>query len=335
MDNNLTGPEKAAVLLMSLGKDVAAQVLRELDDHEIQTVSNHMSVLGNVDLEVMEAVDKEFWEVMESGAGGLSISGLEYLKSTLGKALEPHKVEEILSHIIAPGEGLGGGLETIKQLDPKNVAAFVIDEHPQTAAIILAHLDPSVSGEVIQMLPEENRLEILHRLATLERVTPDVIRELDEVLKEVLKYSASISGNRLGGVFTAAKVMGFLDRATEVSLLTALDEKDPDLAEEIRHFRFTFEDIIKVDDNGIQAALKEIDQKDLLVSMKTATDELKEKIFSNMSERAGAMLKEDLETLPPTKISDVDKAQKKIVAAFKKLEEEGKVIIGGDGEELV
>ena len=210
--------------------------------------------------------------------------------------------------------------------------SFLISEHPQTAAIILAHLDPSIASLTIRELPEDHRVEIIHRLATLERVDPSVIRALDESLQAEFVASGSVSGNKLGGIEVAAAVMGSLDRTTETTILTSMDEMDPDLAQEIRNLRFTFEDILKIDDNGIQMIMKEINQEDLLVALKTATDDLKEKLFSNMSERAGFMLKEDLESLGPTKISDVEKAQKKIIAICKKLEEDGKLIIGGSDD---
>lgn len=178
-------------------------------------------------------------------------------------------------------------------------------------------------------------MEIVHRLATLERVSPQVVRDLDEALQAEFRSSRSMTGSQLGGVETAANIIGTLDRSTESSILAAMDEVDPDLANEIRNLRFTYEDILKIDDHSIQMILKEINQEDLLVSLKTASDALKEKWLSNMSERASIMMREDLEALGPTKISDVENAQQKIVSVCKKLEEEGKLSIGGGGEELV
>jgi flagellar motor switch protein FliG len=230
---------------------------------------------------------------------------------------------------------MGGGLETVRLLDPKIISSFIVSEHPQTAAIILAHLDPPVASLTIRELPEENRMEIVHRLATLERVAPSVIRELDEALQAEFRTSGAVSGNKLGGVEIAAEVMGSLDRETETSILLAMDEVDLDLANEIRNLRFTFEDILKIDDAGIQQIMKEINQEDLVIGLKTATDELKEKLFSNMSERAGLMMKEDLESLGPKKISEVQKAQQKVIAVCKKLEEDGKIVIGGGADEMV
>jgi flagellar motor switch protein FliG len=178
-------------------------------------------------------------------------------------------------------------------------------------------------------------MEIIHRLATLERVAPSVIRELDEALQAEFRTSGAVFGNKMGGVQIAAEVVGSLDRATETAILVAMDEVDPDLANEIRNLRFTFEDILKIDDAGIQQIMKEINQEDLVIGLKTATDELKEKLFSNMSERAALMLKEDLESLGPKKVSEVEKAQQKVIAVCKKLEDEGKVIVGGGADEMV
>ena len=335
MSRKLSGPERAAVLLMNLGEEIAAKVLVNLDDREIQNIGNYISDLGDVDLETMDSINKDFYNMVESGTGGLGKGGMDFLKSALTQALDPAKATEILNNITTPGEEMGGGLETVRLLDPKIISSFIVSEHPQTAAIILAHLDPPVASATIRELPEENRMEIVHRLATLERVAPSVIRELDEALQAEFRTSGAVSGNKLGGVEVAAEVMGSLDRETETSIFSAMDEVNPDLANEIRNLRFTFEDILKIDDNGIQMMMKEINQEDLVIGLKTATDELKEKLFSNMSERAGLMMKEDLESLGPKKISEVQKAQQKVIAVCKKLEEDGKIVIGGGGDEMV
>ncbi len=335
MAERLSGPERAAVLLITLGEEVAAKVLANLDDREIQNIGNYMAALGNVDMSVMESINKVFYDMALSGAGGLGLAGMDFLKAALTQALDPAKATEILNNITTPGEEMGGGLETVRLMDPKVIASFITNEHPQTAAIILAHLDPPVASLTIQELPEEKRMEIIHRLATLERVAPSAIRELDEALQAEFRTSGAVFGNKMGGVQIAAEVVGSLDRATETAILTAMDEVDPDLANEIRNLRFTFEDILKIDDAGIQMIMKEINMEDLVIGLKTATDELKEKLFSNMSERAALMMKEDLESLGPKKISEVQKAQQKVIAVCKKLEEDGKIVIGGGGDEMV
>ncbi len=335
MAERLSGPERAAVLLITLGEEAAAKVLANLDDREIQNIGNYMAALGNVDMSVMDSINKEFYEMVETGTGGLGVAGMDFLKTALMQALDPAKATEILNNITTPGEEMGGGLETVRQMDPKVIASFITNEHPQTAAIILAHLDPPVASLTIRELPEENRMEIIHRLATLERVAPSAIRELDEALQAEFRTSGAVFGNKLGGVQIAAEVVGSLDRATETAILTAMDEVDPDLAKEIRDLRFTFEDILKIDDAGIQMIMKEINMEDLVIGLKTATDELKEKLFSNMSERAALMMKEDLESLGPKKISEVQKAQHKVIDVCKKLEEAGKLAMGGGSDEMV
>jgi len=265
----------------------------------------------------------------------LGVGGVDYLKNALMQAMDPVEATKILANITTPGEELGGGLETIRLLDPKVISTFIENEHPQTAAIILAHLEPPVASLTIRELPEEKRMEIVHRLATLERVAPSVIRDLDEALQAEFRTSGATSGNKLGGVEVAANVMGGLDRSTETSILTSMDEIDPNLAEEIRNLRFTFEDILKIDPAGVQIILKEINQEDLLLAMKTASDDLKELIYTNMSERASMMLKDDLDSMGPTKVTDVHESQNKIIKVCKKLEEEGKIMVGGGGDEFV
>ena len=335
MAKKYTGPEKAAIFLMSLGEEPASLVFAEMDEREIQMIGNYMSALGDVDMNSMDSINKEFYDTVDSGTGGLGVGGLDFLKTALLKVLDPQKANEILANISAPGEDMGGGLDTLRMLEPKVIAAFLINEHPQTSAIILAHLDPLIASSVIRELPEDVRMEILHRLGTLERVSPTIIRQLDEALQEEFRSRGAISGSKLGGLDAAAKIMGGLDRTTETTILSAMDELDPDMANEIRNLRFTFEDMLKIDDQGMQLVLKEIQNDELLLSLKTASEDMKNKIFVNMSQRAATMLKEDLESMGPTRISDVEKAQQKIVAACKRLEEEGKIVIGGSGEQLV
>ena len=333
MGKNLNGPEKAAIFLMSLGEEAAAEVLSHMDEREIQNIGNYMSALGDVEKGDLDIVNKEFQDRMGGGEmGALGVEGMDFLESSLLKVFESDKVNEIMGNLTTPGEEMGSGLETVRTMDPKVISSFLVNEHPQTAAIILAHLDPKVASKTIVEIPEEIRMGILHRLATLGRVEPRVIRELDEALQAEFRSSGAVSGNKLGGVDVAAEVMGSLDRATENSILTAMDEVDQELADEIRNLRFVFEDILKIDDNGIQIIMKEINQEDLLIGLKTASDELKEKLFNNMSERASLMLKEDLESLGPTKLKDVEKAQQKVIAVCKKLEEEQKISLGGDDD---
>ena len=333
--SNLSGPEKAAILLMSIGEDNAGNVMANMEEREIQAIGNYMSALGDVDQETMDQVTKDFYMATRTGIGGIGIAGADFLKAALMKAMDPAKATEILNNISTPGEDLSGGLETLRMLEPKNIAAFLMNEHPQTAAIVLAHIDESSVGQVIAEVPEEKRSEIMLRLATLERVSPNVIRELDVALQGELRQQGATSGNRLGGVALTAQIIGTMEQDVEAGIMAELEESDPELAQQINDLRFVFEDINKIDDPGLQLILKEIDQAGLPLALKTASDELKEKLFFNMSERASDMLKDDLENLPPTKLADVEKEQKKIIEVCKKLEGEGKIQVGGAGEELV
>jgi flagellar motor switch protein FliG len=334
MSIKFLGAEKAAILLMNLGEEKAAQVLANMDQQEIQTIGNYMCSLGNIDLKVMDSVNKDFYSLLESGVSGLGKAGPDFLKSALHQALDPAKATEILDNITSPGEKMGGGLETIRLLEPEVIADFMKNEHPQTAAIILAHLDPDVASKAVIKLSKSKRMEIVHRLATLERVSPQVLRELDDALQTEFQYSGTISGNKLGGKKVAARLMGAMDRTTEAMILSSMDEIDPDMANEIRELRFTFEDLRRVDDEGIRLVLRDVSNEDLLVALKTASDELKIKILSNMSDRSADMLQEELELLGPTKISAVEKAQQKIVSICKHLEESGAIAMGR-GEALV
>ena len=333
--SNLSGPEKAAILLMSIGEDNAGNVMANMEEREIQAIGNYMSALGDVDQETMDQVTKDFYMATRTGIGGIGIAGADFLKAALMKAMDPAKATEILNNISTPGEDLSGGLETLRMLEPKNIATFLMNEHPQTAAIVLAHIDENIVGQVIAEVPEEKRSEIMLRLATLERVSPNVIRELDVALQGELRQQGASSGNRLGGVAITAQIIGTMEKDVEAGIMAELEESDPELAQQINDLRFVFEDINKIDDPGLQLILKEIDQAGLPLALKTASDELKEKLFFNMSERASDMLKDDLENLPPTKLADVEKAQKKIIEVCKKLEGEGKIQVGGAGEELV
>lgn len=330
-----TGPEKAAILMMAIGEDAASNVLGKLEDKEIQTLGNYMTYLGNVPSESMDSVAKEFYESLMAGTAGMAVAGKDFIKNTLLRAMDPLKVAEIMDNIAMPGEETGGGLETIRLLDPKTIVNFLKNEHPQTAAIILAHLDPGQAGEVLKEMPEKIRTEVVYRMATLERIIPGVIKDLDEALQQEFSATGAGEGSKIGGVQSVAEMLNQIDHATESKILGDIEESDPELADSIRQLMFVFADLIKVDDRGMQAILKEVESEDLLLSMKTSAEALKEKIFKNMSERAAMMIKEDLDSMGPVRLSDVEKSQQKILKIAKKLEDEGKIVIGGGGEELV
>jgi flagellar motor switch protein FliG len=328
-----SGPEKAAIVMISLGADDAAKIMENLDEKEIQLIADYMSSLGAVDMHAMNRTTQEFHQEIKVNEGGLGGDGKQFLKRTMLRAFGLKKTDRILENIEFPQEELGGGLETIRKLDPKTIAAYLLDEHPQTAAIILAHLDLNLAAKTISELPESVRMDIVRRLSELGRVSPAALRDLDNALQQKLSISAGFKGSDLGGFKVAADIMSGLNREMEAGILDSIDEIDPDTANEIRHFRFTYEDILKIDDQHIQLILAEKNQDDLILSLKTSSQAMKDKWFRNMSERAVLMAEEDLESLGPTKISEVEKAQQRIIALCKKLEQEGKISIGGLEEE--
>lgn len=333
MGKEYSGPEKAAIMMMSLGADEAAKIMENLDEQEIQLIADYTSSLDSVDMHTMNRMTQEFHHEIKVSEGRPQVDGKRFLQKTMLRAFGSKKTARILENIDFPQEELGGGLETIRKLEPKTIAAYLLDEHPQTAAIILAHLDLNLAAQTISELPEGVRMDIVRRLSDLGRVSPTALRDLDHALQQKLSLSAGFKGSDLGGFQVAASVMSGLDRGIEAGILNSIDEIDPDTANEIRHFRFTYEDILKIDDQHIQLILAEKNQEDLILSLKTASEAMKDKWFRNMSERAALMLKEDFESLGPTKISEVEKAQQRIIALCKKLEEEGKIAMGGLEEE--
>ena len=324
MTKNYTRSEKAVIFLMTLDEETVEQVLDSLEEREIQRVANYMTKLGDVDTQVMDMTRKEFYDLINLGERGLEEEELDTLKTILIQEINSFKPNEKINNITDFKEELGGGLETVRRLDPQNISSLITNEHPQTAAIILAHLDSSLASATISELPEENRMEIVHRLATLDNISSSVIRDLDQALQAEFQNSSAVSDNKLGGVEVAAAVMSSLDRNTETAILTSMDEIDADLANKIRRMRFSFEDLIKVDNTSIQLLIKEINQEELLIALKTASDELKEKLYTNIGL---VMLKDRLKGLGPTKISDIEKAQKNIIKVCKKLEKEGKILL--------
>jgi flagellar motor switch protein FliG len=228
-------------------------------------------------------------------------------------------------------------LESLEMVDAKSLSNFLLNEHPQTVAVVLAHLEPEKKGEVLKRLPEALQSEVVLRMANLEHVAPELIADIDQVLKKELSSMSTVEQAALGGVQPVAEMLNVMDKNTETSIMSRLEEKDPLLAEEIRKLMFVFDDIAKIDDRGIQTLMKEVPNEKLLLALKTASEDIKNKIFKNISARAAEMLREDLANMPPSKLSDVEGAQQEIVNAARRLEAEGKIVIarGGEGDALV
>jgi len=327
----LTGPKKAAILLLALGEEGASDVIKNLEDSEIQQVGYYMARFTDVAQEELDLVLEEFYNKSAGDSSGFMINASgDFVKNTLSKALGSDRAKDLVDNLSANVEE--SALESLKWLDPKAIANFITHEHPQTIALILAHLeDPEQTATVLKELPENLQADVVYRMAILESVQPGVVTEIDEVLSREMQASGAMGTAKVGGIEAVAEMLNSLDKSSETRILATIEESNPDLAEQIRELMFTFEDMVLIDSRGMQLILKEVPQQDLVLALKTASDAIKELIFSSMSQRAAEMLREDLEVLGPTKVSDVEKAQQNLVKISRRLEEEGKIIIGGRG----
>ena len=332
----LNGSEKAAILLLNLGEDMAGKVLTSMGQDEIQHLGNYMASVGALSADLSRAVNEEFLrKSVGGGSKGFAVGNVSSVRKLLESALGAEAAENMISNLSVPTEE--AGIETLRLLDGKTIANFLKNEHPQTTALILAHLDAEKAAEVVSLLNEGIRGEVAYRMATLDRIPPSVINDLDTILGDELAASGSGQTQLVGGVHAVAEILNYVDKSNENLIVSKIDELNPELAEEVRNLMFTFDDLIFIDDRGIQQVLREVSNEDLTIALRGAGDEVREKILDNLSERAADMIKEDLEAMGPVRLSDVEKAQQGITNTAKRLEDEGKIIIarGGGGEALV
>lgn len=325
---SLNGYEKAAVFLSVLGEDVASEILKNLDISDIGKITSTMTRMGKVNKAVVDEVLKEAKEAIAKG--DISIGGEGFIKKALTKGLGDEDASRILE--MASKEG---PLDALRWIDPKTLSAFLMSEHPQTIALVISLLEPVQAAEVLSSLPDSIKADVALRIATTERIPESAIEELKEVLKGQLEMGKG-RGKKISGIKTVAEVLNHCDKTTEQLVLEKIEEQNETVAESIRQLMFVFDDLVNVDDRGIQMILKEISSDDLALALKTASEALKEKIFKNMSQRAAQILKEEMQTKGPVRVSDVEKAQQNIVKIARRLESEGKIILAGKGgEELV
>lgn len=335
VNEKLTGPQKAAILLFSLGEETASSVVKQLDEKDIKKLGSSMSKVFSVSPKTLEAIYSQFNEIASS-ALPLQIGhteGTQFIKNIVAKAVEKDKAQVILEEI--QEEGKWNLFQNIRRLDPKTIANFIRSEHPQTIAIILTHLDSSQSAAILEDLPPPVQTDVLCRIAELENIPPGIVEEIDQALREEVSMIKGFEGQKQGGVRVVADILNQMDSTMEGNILKGIEEQRQGMAEEIRKLMFVFEDLIQVDDKSLMAILKEINNETLMTAMKTASDDLKEKIFKNMSERAAQMMKEDLEVMGPVRLRDVEAAQQSILKVAKKLENEGKIILRSKGKEEV
>ena len=328
---SLKGFDKAAILINFLGKDAIKLLLKYMEDGDIRKLLSVMNKYRVVPIHVTKRVLEEYYEMISESEEYIfseSVTSKDMIVDALGE----DRARGILGGLnIASGSART--LESLEMVDAKSLATFLVSEHPQTVAVILSHLEPEKKGEVLKRLPEALQAEVVLRMANLEHVDPELIAEIDKVLKNQLANTASVEQGTLGGVQPVAEMLNVMDKNTETSIMSRLEEKDPLLAEEIRKLMFVFDDIIKIDDRGIQVLLKEVANDKLLLALKTASEDIKNKIFKNLSQRAAEMLREDLSNMGPSRLSDVESAQQEIVNAARRLEAEGKILIARGGSE--
>lgn len=324
-----SGVMRSAIFLLSLGEDEAAEVLRYLGPREVEKIGAAMASLSNVTREQIDATLDSFHEAT-AGRGSLSVDSSEYVRTVLIKALGDDKAVHVINRILKDDDA--PGIDHLRWMSPQQVAALIRNEHPQIIATILVHLEPSQAGETLALFEEGLRNDTIHRIATLDSVQPAALQELNDVLGRLLTGKSFSPNKPMGGIKAAAEILNFVG-AHEESIMENLRGQDEELAQKIEDEMFVFDNLLDVDDKGIQLMLREIQSESLIIALKSATQELRDKIFKNMSSRAAEMLKEDLDSKGPVRLSEVEAEQKMILQTVKRLADEGQIVIAGKGGE--
>ena len=325
-----TGIEDAAIILMSMGEEQASEVFKHLLPKEVQRLGETIAKLKAIPRERYESVVENFLKLAEAEHMLVADSD-EYVRSVLRKALGEEKASLLLERILAGNDVTG--IESLKWMEAQSVAELLRNEHPQIVAAILVHLEYDQSSQILKLLPDRMRNEALMRVATLDGIQPAALKDLNEVLSNVLSGSDRARKSQLGGVKSAAEILNMMGSSVETSVLDYIRESDGDLAQKIMDNMFTFDDMIKLDDKAIQMVLKEVQSESLVISLKGATPELRERIFKNMSSRAAETLREDLETRGPVRVTEVEAEQKEMLKIVRRLVEEGEISLGGGSDD--
>jgi len=328
----LNGLDKAAILLISLGPEYSAKIMKHLPDEEIEILSSKIANIIHVDSEIRDKVLQEFLEMCDAQEY-IAQGGVKYAKEVLEKSVGPARAQEIIRRLTESSRIRP--FTKLRKADPRELVNFVVNEHPQTIALILAHLEPQQAAEIMRYLPPEVQAEVSRRIATMERTSPEVLRDIEGILERRVSTIAEQEFTISGGVKSLVDILNRVDRATEKTILERLESEDPELAEEVRKRMFVFEDIITLDDASIRRVLREVDTRDLALALKGTSEEVKERILKNMSQRAAEMLQEDIEFLGPVRLREVEEAQQKIVQVIRKLDEVGEIIISRGGEDAI
>tara|TARA_R110001592_G_scaffold38315_2_gene126482 strand:- start:22419 stop:23447 length:1029 start_codon:yes stop_codon:yes gene_type:complete len=324
--------EAAAILLMSLGEAEAAQILKHMGPKEVQRVGTAMASLRDITQDQVEGVMIDFLESVGKQTG-MGIGSDQFIKNMLTEALGKDKADSLIDRILVGGNTTG--LDTLKWMDGRAVAELIRYEHPQIQAIVLSYLESDQAAEVLGVLDEKVRLDVIMRVASLQSIQPQALQELNDILEKQFSGNASTKTSKIGGVKCAADIMNFIDTSIEADLMDSIKEIDADLGGEIEDLMFVFDNLKDVDDKGIQTLLREVSSDVLIIALKGADTELQEKIFKNMSKRAAELLRDDLEAKGPVKVSEVETSQKEILTIARRLSDSGEISLGGSGEAMI
>ncbi|MEF2095479.1 flagellar motor switch protein FliG [Bacillus sp. CFBP9009] len=329
----LTGKQKAAILLISLGPDVSASVYKHLSEEEIERLTLEISGVRKVDSQDKEEILEEFHNIALA-QDYISQGGIGYAKQVLEKALGTDQATAIINRLTSSLQVRP--FDFARKADPGQILNFIQNEHPQTIALILSYLDPTQAGQILSELPQEVQADIARRIALMDSTSPEIINEVEQILERKLSATVTQDYTQTGGVEAVVDVLNGVDRSTERTILDALEIQDPELAEEIKKRMFVFEDIVTLDGRAIQRVVRESDNEDLKLSLKVASDEVKEIVFRNMSKRMVETFEEEMEYMGPVRLRDVEEAQSRIVAVIRRLEETGDIVIArGGGDDII
>ncbi|MDO9238588.1 MAG: flagellar motor switch protein FliG [Methylicorpusculum sp.] len=330
--NALNYAQRASLLLLAVGEDRAAAVLKHMGPKEVQIIGATMAGLSEITPEMVDGVLEEFITTVKRQTG-LGLNSDEYIRNMLTGALGADKAGNIIDRILLGANSKG--IEQLKWMDTRSIADLIRLEHPQIIAIILTLLESDLAADVLSLLPENTRSDIWMRIATMEGIQPAALRELDEIMEKQLTGNDGMKLSAIGGIDAVANILNFLDGGISETVMEDIGQNSADLAQQIQDKMFVFADLVEVDDRGIQTLLREVSTDQLLLALRGVDDKLKNKIFGNMSKRAAEMLRDDLEAAPPSKLSDVELAQKEILAIARKLADSGEIMLGGGSDELV
>ncbi|WP_182199154.1 flagellar motor switch protein FliG [Paraliobacillus salinarum] len=332
-NKQLTGKQKAAILLISLGPDVSAQVYKHLTEEEIEKLTLEISSVKKVDTDQKEVVLDQFHQIALA-QDYITQGGINYAKTVLEKALGAEEATNIVNRLTSSLQVKP--FDFARKAEPAQILNFIQSEHPQTIALILSYLEKEQAGQILSELPQEMQADIAKRIAIMDSTSPEIINEVEQILEKKLSATVTQDYTQTGGIQAVVEVLNGVDRSTERTILDALEIQDPELAEEIKKRMFVFEDIVTLDNRAIQRVIREVENDDLRLALKVASDEVKEVAFSNMSTRMVETFKEEMEFMGPVRLRDVEEAQTRIVSAIRRLEEVGEIVIArGGGDDII